>query len=104
MQFFSEAEYLKKIEPVLRKVFTEDRAFGDVFAEEMPEKRIICCHKFYTNFSLPLSDAVIQAAEILGDRGCYWTVMLQQEPRHCYLSFDEFELPAEQLNQKERIF
>ena len=102
MQFFSEAEYSQKIEPVLRKIFTEDHAFGDVFAEAMPEKRIICSNKFNTDFSFPLSDAVIQAAERLGDRGFYWTAMLQQEPRHCYLSFDEFNLPAEQLNQKDK--
>lgn len=102
MQFFSESEYLQKIKPVLRKVFTEDEPYEGVFAEAMPEKRIICGNEFYTDFSPPLSDAVIQAAERLGDRGFYWTVMLQQEPRHCYLTFDEFKLPVEQIDREDR--
>ena len=100
MQFFSETEYSRKIEPLLRKVFTEDNAYGGVFAEAMTEKRIICSNKLDTDFSPPLSDAIIQAAERLGDKGFYWTVMLQQEPRHCYLSFDEFNLPIEQLDRE----
>ncbi|MEM8721525.1 MAG: hypothetical protein AAGE84_19895 [Cyanobacteria bacterium P01_G01_bin.39] len=51
----------------------------------MPLKRIIYDKKLSTDFSSSLSDAVIQAAKKLGDQGFYWTVMLQQKPRHCYL-------------------
>lgn len=102
MKFFSETEYSQKIEPILRKIFTEDDPYEGIFAETMPEKRIICGNEFYTDFSPPLSDAVIQAAERIGDRGFYWTAMLQQEPRHCYLLFDEFKLPVEQVNQKDK--
>ena len=103
MQFFSETEYLQKIEPVLRNIFIEDEAFGGVFVEAMTEKRIVCSKKLYTDFSFPFSDAIIQAAKRLGDKGFYWTVMLQQEPRHCYLTFDEFELLEEENLKREDI-
>ena len=48
MNFFSETEYSQKIEPVLRKIFTEEDPYGGIFAETMLEKRIICGNEFYT--------------------------------------------------------
>ncbi len=98
MQFFS--EYKEKIEPKLRQIFTENNAFDGVFAKEVLERKILCDDEVDTDFFPLLSDAIMEAATKLGDKGFYLTAMLLEEPRHCYLSFSEFNLLFEDSNQE----
>ena len=100
MQFFSETEYKEKLEPKLRQIFTDNNAFDGVFAKEVLKRKIICDDEMDTDFVPPLSDAIIEAATKLGDKGFYLTAMFLEEPRHCYLSFSEFNLLLEDSNQE----
>ena len=90
MHALTEAEFRLQAEPILRRVFVNDNPFGQPFSPSIAARRMIYPCECYVD--QPLIDAVIAAAAITGDTGCYLSLLWQHpdRPNHCYIPFSEF--------------
>lgn len=92
MQTLTEAEYLSEAEPRLRQIFVHDNPITHPFSPSVSERLIIAPYKYV--IEPPLTDAVINAASRIGDKGCYlsllWRDKAGTEPAHWYIPLSEF--------------
>ena len=90
MYILTEAEFQQKAEPILRRVFDNDDAFGQPFSPMITKRKIIypCDGSFYE--SIPL-EVLVSAALAVGDQGCYISSLYRSEelPNHCFVSLAE---------------
>lgn len=108
MHFLTEKQYKKEAERYLRQIFVNDDALKQPFSDNITERRII----YYSKYGIepPLTDALILAANSVGDRGFYWSVLWRDrsinqkidEINHCYISFSEFV--SVYVEQKHELF
>lgn len=89
MYSLDDIEFQTKVEPILRKVFAVDNPFGEPFSSGITHRKIL--YPIYNYPEQNLLEALIEAASIEGDKGCYLSTFWKSEgqPNHCYVPFSE---------------
>lgn len=89
MHSFTETEYQKKVEPILRKVFLKNDPYSSTFSKTITERLIIfpCENYLETN----LVEGLIAAASELGENNCFLSDLWIDPDRvnHYHLSLSE---------------
>jgi hypothetical protein len=100
MKVLTESEYELVAKPALRNVFKENDPFSNAFASTIPVRKIL--YRFKYELDSLTCAALISAASSVGDSGCYFSLLGEQEsgswnpieldacPKHCYIPFSIF--------------
>ena len=91
MYTFTEAEYKKEVEPILRKVFLEDDPYSSTFSKTITERLIVFpCENYLES---QLVEGLMAAASDLGEKNCFFTdLWLDTDKINYYLlSLSEFQ-------------
>ena len=89
MYSISDIQFSTEIEPIFRKVFIRKYPFGRPFSPSIAVRAIT--YPIFESPEPPFLEALIKAASLEGDKGCYLTLYWQSEgePNHCYIPFSE---------------
>ena len=94
MRILTKEQYQKEAEPLVRKIFAiEEMSELKVFASNVVGRVLLYSEDCY--LSDPLLEAVVVAAENIGESGCYVSEPNKYYPdkaKHLYIPFTEFSL------------
>lgn len=93
MRLVSEGEFAARVKGIFSNYLDAATANRQPFTERIKSRMVISYIHYAIDEALPIS-ALIAAASLVGDRGCYISSMWEYvpgKPRHCYVPLSEMQ-------------